>query len=251
MGDGDGPGKQRLGTGQPHGEVRTVPLHPREEALPVIAGARQIPALHHATEVGDAVFHWLDTTVASGIQHELRGAGQLSGLRGSEAVIHFEGDPLLRITGAGVAAEIVFTGGEKGGGGFAGGAVIESSSPSSGCGTAERLHAATLLDADSRGDGPCDEGCIQRLARERSCGKWQRSLGGAPGGGEANVAYGHGAQGGDIDAERMQILKGLAAQELSADFMARSGLAFNQGDAAPFAGEFDGNGAACDSSTED
>ena len=62
---------------------------------------------------------------------------------------------------------------------------------------------------------------------------------------------GHGAERGDINAERVQILEGFAAEELSADFVARCGLAFNQRDAAAFAGQSDGSGAARHSAAED
>ena len=78
-------------------------------------------------------------------------------------------------------------------------------------GATERLHTATALYADSCGDGFGDERCIKRLARERGCGKRQGSLRGAPGSGEANVVDGHGTKRGHVDAERVQVLKGLTA----------------------------------------
>jgi len=49
----------------------------------------------------------------------------------------------------------------------------------------------------------------------------------------------------------VQVFKGLTAQELSADFMARGGLAFDQRDAQSLAGERDSSGAARYSTTED
>ena len=118
---------------------------------------------------------------------------------------------MLRVLRASVAAQIVLARGEKGGWSFVGGAVVERSLPDVGCRAAERLHTATALYADSSGDGFGDERCIKRLARERGRGKRQRSLRGAPGGGEANVVDGHGAKRGHVDAERMQVLKGLTA----------------------------------------
>jgi hypothetical protein len=50
------------------------------------------------------------------------------------------------------------------------------------------------------------------------------------------VVDGHGAKRRHIDSERMQVFKGLTAQELSADLMARRSLAFNQRDASSLAG---------------
>ena len=211
----------------------------------------EIPLLHHAAEVCNAAFHRLDTAIASGIEHQLRGARQLSGLRGRQAKIHLEGDPSLWVLRTRVAAEIVLACGEKDGWSFIGGAVVERSLPDVACRAAERLHTAAALYADSRGDGLGDERCIERLARERGCGKRQGSLRGAPGSGEANVVDGHGAKRGHVDAERMQVLKGLTAQELSADLMARCGLAFDQRDASSLAGERDRSGTACHSTTED
>jgi hypothetical protein len=94
---------------------------------------------------------------------------------------------------------------------FIGGTVVERSLPDVACPATERLHTATTLYADSRGDGLGDERCIKRFARERPCGKRQRSLCGAPGSGEANVVDGHGAKRGHVNAKRMQVLKGLTA----------------------------------------
>ncbi len=51
--------------------------------------------------------------------------------------------------------------------------------------------------------------------------------------------------------KRVQVLKRLTAQELSADLMTRRGLAFDQRDASPLAGERDRSGTACHSATED
>ena len=101
--------------------------------------------------------------------------------------------------------------GEKDCRGFTGRAVIERSLPDVGCRTAKRLHTATTLYADSSRDGLGNERCIERLARERSRGKRQRSLRGAPRCGEANVIDRHRAKRGHVDAERMQVLKGLTA----------------------------------------
>ena len=129
MGDGDRLVEQRLRAGKPHGEVRAVLLHLREEVLPAIARAREIPLLHHAAEVCDAVFNRLDAAIASGIEHQFGGARELGGLRGSQAKIHLEGDPSLRVLGTRVAAEIVLAGGEKNRWSFTGGAVVERSLP--------------------------------------------------------------------------------------------------------------------------
>jgi len=49
----------------------------------------------------------------------------------------------------------------------------------------------------------------------------------------------------------VQVLKSLTAQELAADLMPRRGLAFDQRDAASLAGERDGCGTTCYSTTED
>jgi hypothetical protein len=160
-----------LRAGKPHREVRTVLLHLREKILPAIARACEIPLLHHPAKVCNAAFNRLDTTIASGIEHQLRGAREFSGLRGRQAKIHLEGDPSLRV-------------------------------PSDACGRGDRaclwrerpleLHgvpsssvacqtplvartsactAAAALHADPCGDGLGDERCIKRLARERRCGK--------------------------------------------------------------------------------
>jgi hypothetical protein len=56
---------------------------------------------------------------------------------------------------------------------------------------------------------------------------------------------------GDVDTEQGKVFKGLTAQELSADLMARSRFAFDQSDASSFAGERDSSGTACDSTTQD
>jgi len=76
---------------------------------------------------------------------------------------------------------------------------------------AERLHTATAFYADSCGDGFGDERGIKCLARERGRGKRQGSLRGAPGSGEANVVDGRSAKRSHVDAERVQVLKGLPA----------------------------------------
>ena len=62
---------------------------------------------------------------------------------------------------------------------------------------------------------------------------------------------GHRTERGHVDAERMQIFKGLAAQELSAHLMARCGLAFDQRNLPSLAGQRDSSGAACDATSED
>ena len=70
-----------------------------------------------------------------------------------------------------MAAEIMLACGEKDRWSFIDGTVVERSLPDVACRATERLHTATTLYADSRGDGLGDERCIKRLARERSCGK--------------------------------------------------------------------------------
>jgi hypothetical protein len=65
------------------------------------------------------------------------------------------------------------------------------------------------------------------------------------------VVDGRGAKRGHVNAERVQVLKGLTAQELSADLMAWCGLAFDQRHASSLAGQRDRSGAACYSTTED
>jgi hypothetical protein len=167
MSDGDRFVEQRLRTVKPHREVGTVLLHLREKALPAKTRTCKIPPLHHTAEIRNAVFHRLDTTVASGIERQLGGVRQLSGLGGRQPVIHLEADPLVRVLRATVAAQIVFARGEKGGWSFVCGAVVERSLPEVRGRAAERLHTATALNADSRGDGCGDERCIERLARER------------------------------------------------------------------------------------
>ena len=62
---------------------------------------------------------------------------------------------------------------------------------------------------------------------------------------------GHGAKRDDVDAESTQVLKGLAAQELPTDLMARSGFAFDQRNLPSLVGQRDSSGAACDATAED
>ncbi len=59
--------------------------------------AREVLLLDHPAEVRIAVFNGLNAAIASGIEHQLRGARQLSRLRARQAVIHLEADPSLRI----------------------------------------------------------------------------------------------------------------------------------------------------------
>lgn len=61
----------------------------------------------------------------------------------------------------------------------------------------------------------------------------------------------HGAKRSHVNAERVQILEGLTAEELSADLMARCGLAFDQRDAPSLARERDRSGTAGNSTTKD
>ncbi len=60
-----------------------------------------------------------------------------------------------------------------------------------------------------------------------------------------------GAEGGDVEAEGVEVFEGFAAEELAADLMARFGLALDEGDATALAGESDGCGAAGDAAAED
>src|ERR1700733_9128083 len=211
MSDGDRFVEQRLGTVKPHREVGTILLHLRKEALPAKTRTCKISPLHHTAEIRNAVFDRLDTTVASGIERQLGGVRQVSGLGGRQSVIHLESHPLVGVLRARMAAQLVLACGQKDRWGFTGGAVIERNVPDVACRAAERLHAATAFYANSCGDGLGDERCIKRLARERGCGKRQGSLRGAPGSGEANVVDGHGAKRGYVDTERVQVLKDLTA----------------------------------------
>ena len=81
MGDGDRLGEQWHRTGKPHSEVWAVLLDLRDEVLPAMARTCEMPLLHHAAEICNAAFNRLDTTIAPGIEHQLRGASELSGLR--------------------------------------------------------------------------------------------------------------------------------------------------------------------------
>src|SRR6202142_4292529 len=133
--------------------------------------ACEILLLDHPAKVCNAAFDRLDTTIASGIEHQLRGALQLSSLRGCQAKIHLEGDPSLWVLRTHVAAEIVLACGEHDRWSFIGATVVQRSLPHVACRAAERLHTAAALYADSRSDGLGDERRINSLARERSCGK--------------------------------------------------------------------------------
>jgi hypothetical protein len=150
-----------------------------------------------------------------------------------------------------VSAEIVLACGEKGRRSFTDGAIVERSLPVVVGRTAECLHTAAALYVYSCGNGFGDKRCIKRLARKRGCGKRQRSFRRAPGSGEANIVDGRGAKRGHVDAERVQVLKGLTTQELTADFVARSELAFDQPDVTAFANKRNSSGTACHSTTED
>src|SRR5665213_1292107 len=68
MSDGDRFVEQRLRTAKSHRQVGTVLLHLREEALPAKTRTCKIAPLHHTAEIRNAVFHRLNTTVASGIE---------------------------------------------------------------------------------------------------------------------------------------------------------------------------------------
>jgi hypothetical protein len=71
MSDGDRLVEQWLGTFKTHSKVGTVLLHSRDETVPAKTGTCEIPLLYNATEIRDAVFHWLDTSVASGVECQL------------------------------------------------------------------------------------------------------------------------------------------------------------------------------------
>jgi hypothetical protein len=160
--------EQWLSTVEPHREVRTVLLHLRNEALPAKTRPCEITLFHYTAEIRNAVFHRLDTPVASGIERQLGGILQFSGLRGRQPIIHLERDPLVRVFRTPVSAQIVLARGEKGRWRFLTGTVVKRSPPKVGGRATERLHTATTLDADSRSDGLGDERCIKRFARERS-----------------------------------------------------------------------------------
>ena len=194
MSDGDRLVEQRLRTGKPHRQVGTILLHLLEELIPPITKRCQIPLLHHPAQVRNAALNRLDSTIASRIKHQLRGARQLRGLPRSQAKIHFEGYPSLRVLRTRITAQILLSCGEKCRCSFKCGAVIERSPPHAACGTTQRLHTATLLYADSRGHSFSDERRIKRLPRQRGCGKRQRSLRSAPRSGQPNVVDRHGAK---------------------------------------------------------
>ncbi len=150
-----------------------------------------------------------------------------------------------------MAAEIVLSRGQKDHWRITGGAVVERSLPEVASGASKRLHTATKLYADSGSDGLGDERCIERLAGQRGRSKRQRSLCGAPRSGQSNVVNGHSAKRSHVDPQRMQVLKGLTAQELSADLMPRGGLAFDQRDAPSLSSQSDRSGTTCHSATDD
>src|SRR6185437_11280772 len=162
--------------------------------------------------------------------HQLGGTCKLGRLRRGKAEIRFEGHPAIGVRWARVSAQVVLAGGQEGGLGLAGGAVLKGDLPLPIVGAAESFNALAALDLHAGMDGGRDESGIERLARERSRGEGQRGLGGTRGGGEADTIDGHSAKRGYVDAQRVQILKRFAAQELSADLVARSGLAFEQAD---------------------
>src|SRR5665213_2126303 len=68
MSDGDRFVEKWLRTAKPHREVGTVLLHLRKKTFPAKTRTCKIPPLHHTAEIRNAVFHRLNTTVASGIE---------------------------------------------------------------------------------------------------------------------------------------------------------------------------------------
>jgi hypothetical protein len=65
------------------------------------------------------------------------------------------------------------------------------------------------------------------------------------------VVDGHCAKRGHVDAERMQILKGLTAQELAANLVTRCRLALDQSNASSLAAERYSGRTPCNSTTDD
>ncbi len=176
--------KQRLRIFEPHRKMGTILLHLREEAFPTKTGPREILPLNDAAKIGDSVFHRLDTAIAARVQRQLGSVSQVSGLGGGHAVIHLEGDPLVRVLRTTVAAQIVLARGEKSGWSFEGGPVVERSLPKVRGRAAERLYAATTLQAYSRGGGGGEQRGIECLPRQGGRGKRQWRLRRALGCGE-------------------------------------------------------------------
>src|SRR5580700_9575027 len=129
MGNCDRLCEQWFRCGKPHRQMRTVPLHLCKDIVPAISLACQISLLNHPAEVCYSTFNRLDSCVASGIKHQLRGPLQLAGLPGREAVIHLKGDPPLRIVRTSEATEVLLAGRKKGRFSFIGGAIVKRSSP--------------------------------------------------------------------------------------------------------------------------
>ena len=61
----------------------------------------------------------------------------------------------------------------------------------------------------------------------------------------------HGAKTGYVDTKRMQVLKRLTTQELSANLMPRCGLTFDERNAMSFARQRDLSSTTCNTTTED
>src|ERR1039458_6441677 len=183
----------------------TVLLHLRKQVFPSMTRLREVPLLYHPAEVRIAIFNRLNAAIASGIEHQLRGARQLSGLRARQAEIHLEADPSVRIFRSRVAAQIMLAGREKDRWSFIGAAVVESSLPGIACRANQRLHAATALHADSRGNGFGNKRSIKRLARKRGRGKRQWSLRCAPPSGQTNIVDRYGAKRCYVDPKRVQV----------------------------------------------
>jgi len=108
----------------------------------------------------------------------------------------------------------------------------------------QRAHAAAAPDFGAGCGGDLENHFVQYAAGDAEGGKRQR--GGRhftarvePDGGNAN-----GAECREIDAEVAEIECRLAADELAADFVVRTGFAFDQDHVAPRPGELRGRGAA-------
>ena len=89
------------------------------------------------------------------------------------------------------------------------------------------------------------------LRVSEAAAKRQWGLRCAPPSGKPNEVDRYRAKRGHLDTERVQVLKRLTAQKLSADLMPRCGLAFDQGDAPSIARERDGSGTACHAPADD
>ena len=99
--------------------------------------------------------------------------------------------------------------------------------------------------------GAREQGCVENAARERERLKGKGCGDRFAAGGKAKGADGRGAKIQRVNAGLMEIVDGLAAEELAADFVMRAGFFFDEHDVAACGGEAQGDHGAGGSAADD